>query len=82
MTKCGKENPTGTPNECLRAGIFVGKQLQTKILPTLSKDVLRELAKRSRVRGYSNMSKTQLYSALQQAGVRTFNFSLLGQPSD
>jgi len=79
MTKCSKENPTGTPNECLRAGIFVGKQLKTKVLPTLSKDVLRELAKRSEVRGYSNMSKTQLYNALQEKGVKMFNFSLLGQ---
>ena len=30
MTKCGKVNPSGTPYECLRAGIFVGKQTGDK----------------------------------------------------
>lgn len=27
-TKCSKVNPTGTPYECLRAGIFVGKNME------------------------------------------------------
>jgi len=72
MPRCSLINPTGTPYQCLRAGISVGKNLPTRLLPTLSKDVLRDIARKEGIRNYSNMSKAQLYQSLIENGVRSY----------
>lgn len=77
-TKCGK-NPTGTPYTCLRTGIAIGRNTIEKIEMTLSKDILRDIAKRNGIVNYSKKTKQELFDALLAKGVKTYKPIELGK---
>ena len=83
--KVPKGKTRGTPNECFlkgRTAGFVGGvskgiiNLNQRSLNNLRKDVVREIAYRFRVRGYSNMTKPELIAGIirnKPDNVNTYN---------
>ena len=75
---CKKDNPTTSAYGCFKKGIGVGKSLTVPVTETMSKDVLRHIARTLKVTGYSNMSKQQLFTAITVTkGVKKINPSIL-----
>ena len=71
---CKKVNPTTSAYGCFKKGIGVGKNLSVPVTDTMSKDVLRHIARMLKVTGYSNMSKQQLFTAITVGkGIKKIN---------
>lgn len=71
-----------TPGRCFKKGMGVGVFIANKpkvITMGLSKDVLRDIARRSKLKGYSNMKKAELLAGLKAKGVTKYSASDLGK---